>query len=307
MKENESLLNTGSLYTRLSYLSGEHDLGNHSLVINSPNKDTLFSFTFFQDYKVHYALNEYGGFKWDYQITTKDNDLVIGQNYDSLKYNIPYLIEYFKARLNNFLKNHNTNNKFQIRDTDKIYKLNNRLARIYKKTGDSSIDTDTSNYSHLGGLDIMLSYHFSEITPLKIPATIIKELAKLNRSDLRGFRSRFDLTLKRAKAQEFDIPYRMTSLNSNCGFVFIPIEFNKKSKWGNALRNFSLIHKYEQKLDKVVGMISYYNPQEKYHDIYWSYIDSKWEYDVEFEKIIADNFPLRPVKAEKTFRYYLKN
>lgn len=135
---------------------------------------------------------------------------------------------------------------------------------------------------------------------------IIKELAKLNRSDLRGFRQRFDLALKKAKDQESDIPYRMTSLNSQCGFVFIPIEVDRKEKWKNALQNFTLFHKYEQKLDKVVGMICYFNPNEKYHDIFWTYINYEWEYEEELEKIIKNDFPLRPVKREKTYRYYKK-
>lgn len=135
---------------------------------------------------------------------------------------------------------------------------------------------------------------------------IIKELAKLNRSDLRGFRQRFDLALKKAKDQEFDIPYRMTSLNSQCGFVFIPIEIDRKEKWKNALQNFTLFHKYEQKLDKVIGMICYFNPNEKYHDIFWTYINYEWEYEEELEKIIKNDFPLRPVKREKTYRYYKK-
>lgn len=135
---------------------------------------------------------------------------------------------------------------------------------------------------------------------------IIKELAKLNRSDLRGFRQRFDLALKRAKDQEFDIPYRMTSLNTQCGFVFIPIEYTRKEKWKNGLQNVTLFHKYEQKLDKAVGMICYFNPAEKYHDIFWTYINYKWEYEEELEQIIKNDFPLRPVKKEKTYRYYKK-
>ncbi len=136
---------------------------------------------------------------------------------------------------------------------------------------------------------------------------IIEELAKLNRADLRGFRMRFDLALEKARKQEFDIPYRMTSLNSNCGFVFIPLEFKLKTKWENALNNFSLLHKYEQQLDKLVGMICYYNPKKKYFDIYWSYMDSAWEFDKELDEVIQKDFPLRSVKKEKTYRYYLKN
>lgn len=136
---------------------------------------------------------------------------------------------------------------------------------------------------------------------------ILKELAKLDRSGLRGFRERFDLALKTAKNQESDTPYRMTSLNSQCGFVFIPIKIERKSKCKNALQNYTLIHKYEQKLDKAVGMICYFNPEEKYHDIFWTYIKYEWEYDEELEKIIKGDFPLRSVKREKTFRYYKKN
>lgn len=136
---------------------------------------------------------------------------------------------------------------------------------------------------------------------------VIKELAKLNRGDLRAFRLRYDLALKKAKEQEFDIPYRMTSLNSNCGFVFIPLEYDKKAKWKNALNNFSLIHKYEQKLEKVVGMVCYFNSKKRYHDINWTYINSVWEYEEELEKIIINDFPLRSVKMEKIYRYFVKD
>ncbi len=136
---------------------------------------------------------------------------------------------------------------------------------------------------------------------------IIEELAKLNRADLRGFRMRFDLAFKKAKEQKFDIPYRMTSLNSKCGFVFIPLEFKIKDKWKNALNNFSLLHKYEQQLDKVVGMICYYNPEKEYFDVYWSYQNFVWEFDKELDRIIQEDFPLRSVKKEKTYRYYIKD
>ena len=135
---------------------------------------------------------------------------------------------------------------------------------------------------------------------------IIKEIAKLNRADLRAFRLRFDFTLKMAKDQKIDNAYRMTSLKSNCGFIFIPIEFDKKMRCEIVLQNFSIFHKYEQKLDKVVGMVCYYNPQEKYHDILWVYINSPWEFDEELDKITSDDSLLRPVKRERTFKYKIK-
>ena len=105
---------------------------------------------------------------------------------------------------------------------------------------------------------------------------IIKELAKLNRVDLKNFKERFTLSLEKAKSQELTIPYRMTSLTSGCGYVFIPCLIEQKGLIENALKNFTNIHMYDQKLDKAIGMITYFNPTENYHDILWIYIDQPW-------------------------------
>jgi len=134
---------------------------------------------------------------------------------------------------------------------------------------------------------------------------IIKELAKLNRSDLKHFKKRLSLTLNKSKQQEFDIPYRMVSSESNCGFVFIPLEFERKENAKIALKNFTNIHMYDQKLDKAIGMLSYFDPDEKYYDVYWQYIDQKWTEDKEYEKIIYENFPLRKVKSKLDYRYFI--
>ena len=134
---------------------------------------------------------------------------------------------------------------------------------------------------------------------------IIKELAKLNRFDLKHFKKRLSLTLNKSKQQEFDIPYRMVSSESNCGFVFIPLEFERKENAKIALKNFTNIHMYDQKLDKAIGMLSYFDPDEKYYDVYWQYIDQKWTEDKEYEKIIYENFPLRKVKSKLDYRYFI--
>lgn len=134
---------------------------------------------------------------------------------------------------------------------------------------------------------------------------IIKELAKLNRADLREFKKRYLLAIEKSKEQEFTLPYRITSLNSKCGFVFVPIEYEHRKHWHNAIINFTEVHKYDQKLHKCVGMIVYQHPTEKYFDVNWCYSESTWEYNEEFEKLLKENYPFRAVKMEKTFRYYV--
>lgn len=136
--------------------------------------------------------------------------------------------------------------------------------------------------------------------------SIIKEIAKLNRSDLRAFKERFKFVIDKAKNQEFNLPTRMTSLNSNCGFVFTVLEYNQRSKWRTALTNFIEAHKYDQRLDKTIGMIVYHNPNDKYFDINWGLIEFEWEYNKEFEGVLKDNFPFRPVKKGLDYRYYVR-
>lgn len=134
---------------------------------------------------------------------------------------------------------------------------------------------------------------------------IIKELAKLNRADLRAFKERFLLAIEKSKSQEVFIPFRMTSFYSKCGFVFIPLSFEFKNNWKNAILNYTQAHKYDQKLEKCIGMIVYHNAKEEYFDMNWYLISSPWEFDEEFDKILKENFPFREVKMEQTFRYFV--
>lgn len=136
---------------------------------------------------------------------------------------------------------------------------------------------------------------------------IIKEIAKLDRSDLKEFKKRFKFVIEKAKEQKFTLPTRMTSLKSKCGFVFVILEFDKRTFWKNAIVNFTEAHKYDQHLDKTIGMIVYYNPTEKYFDINWWLIEFKWVQNQEFENLLKDNFPFRPVIEKMDYRYYVND
>ena len=62
---------------------------------------------------------------------------------------------------------------------------------------------------------------------------ILKELAKLKRSELKGFKTRFRLSLKECRAGEFALPCRMAIPRTDCGFVFVPLtESPARVLWG---------------------------------------------------------------------------
>ena len=136
---------------------------------------------------------------------------------------------------------------------------------------------------------------------------IIKEIAKLDRVELKAFKDRFKLSLEKAKTQTFVRPYRMTSIRTNCGFVFIPIELKESSVWKNVLLNLTTAHKYEQKLKKCVGMIVCHNSKQKLYDINWSYIENEWLYNEVLEKLLKENNPFRNVSLKKENKYFFNN
>ena len=135
---------------------------------------------------------------------------------------------------------------------------------------------------------------------------IIKELAKLHRAELREFKKRYLKAIEKSEDLEFTMPYRMTSLNSNCGFVFIPLHVKYLKNWKNAIMNLTKAHKYDQQLDKCIGIILCHNVKEKHYEINWLYLENPWVFNPEVEQILKENFPFRGVKRKILYRYFLK-
>ena len=133
---------------------------------------------------------------------------------------------------------------------------------------------------------------------------IIKEIAKLDRAELKEFKLRFKMSLEKAKSQTFTLPYRISSIRTNCGFVFIPLEYKNSDVWQNALFNLTYAHKYERKNSKCIGMIVCYDLKKKFYDINWSYVESEWCYNQEMEKLLKENNPFRNVSLRKTNKYH---
>ncbi|MGI0086042.1 MAG: hypothetical protein ACREBQ_13265, partial [Nitrososphaerales archaeon] len=91
------------------------------------------------------------------------------------------------------------------------------LAAMQQKARDTQ-EWDISRIIHL----------FAERrnTPQESPTDyyeILKESAKLNRTDMGMFKQRFALSMKMANADELVAPYRFVA-STGCGFLFIPLE-----------------------------------------------------------------------------------
>ena len=137
---------------------------------------------------------------------------------------------------------------------------------------------------------------------------ILKELAKLNRTELKEVKYRYNLCIKKCRdnANGFDLPYRVSFPETGCGFVFIvPPDYTPRLGSLNALQNLTLLHKYEQKLSKCIGTI--FSHDGEFYDIDWCYIDEEWAYDSDLEQILKENFPFRPVREKYCPTYQFDN
>jgi len=136
---------------------------------------------------------------------------------------------------------------------------------------------------------------------------ILKQLAKLERVELSEFKKRFLKILDNAINEKCSLPYRFVSINTGCGFVFITGEPSQMDHYDIGLRNFTEAHKYDQKLDKCIGVIVFHIPKENKYRIYFCYVEHPWEFNERMANILKNNFPFLKMTVDLKYRYHMKN
>jgi hypothetical protein len=134
---------------------------------------------------------------------------------------------------------------------------------------------------------------------------IVREISLLKRSGLREFKLRYKFSIENAKANKFVKPYRMTSLQTNCGFVFIPISKEFISNRQSALINLTHALKYDQKLPKCIG-VSITHEKEGWFFVEWCFIEFPWKKDQLMADKLKQNYPFREGKIAELNRYDFK-
>lgn len=131
---------------------------------------------------------------------------------------------------------------------------------------------------------------------------IVRELSLLKRDELRQFKQRFQISLEKARADEFARPYRMAVPRTGCGFVFIPVTKGLLPRRQVGLVNLTLAHKYDQRLSKCVG-VSIADDVKPWFNAKWCYTEFPWEEDSEMDKLLNEGSPFREVKHVTSPRY----
>ncbi len=173
------------------------------------------------------------------------------------------------------------------------------LAALQQKASDSQ-KWDISRIIHL----------FAERrnTPQKSPTDyygILKELAKLNRTDMNFFKERFFHSMKMAKADNVVLPNRFVA-STGCGFVFIPLQRARMGDRLHALEAFTHLNKYDLQLQRCIGLTFVSEGNDTtWCDVQWYRLDYPWEENVKFAAALKENYPFRPMKTAVVERYGL--
>lgn len=136
---------------------------------------------------------------------------------------------------------------------------------------------------------------------------ILIEFAKLPRSTWRKVKERIRVCIEKVQKDEFARPYRITVPDTDCGFVFVPVqsEISLSPDWQDirlrGIQNFTRLHKYDQRLSKCRGVMIAKDGQ--YFDILWCFIGHEWVEDPEIQEALKRNFPFRPVKLAEVHGY----
>jgi hypothetical protein len=135
---------------------------------------------------------------------------------------------------------------------------------------------------------------------------ILIEFAKLPRSMWREVKERVELCVEKVRKNEFARPYRVTFPETGCGFVFIPTPSEVvRDDWERvrlaAVRNFTELHKYEQRLSKCIGVLVAKN--EESYEIIWCLIAHEWSENVEIQRALDKGSPFRSVSVAEVHGY----
>ena len=132
---------------------------------------------------------------------------------------------------------------------------------------------------------------------------IVMELASLKRNELREFKTRFQLAVDKSRAEEVTRPYRITIPRTGCGFVFIPLPIGMFEHSQTALLNFTQALKYEQRLEKCIGVAVGSHQSDGWFHAEWCYVHGEWTQDDDMDRLLKENNPFRPARTAELPRY----
>jgi hypothetical protein len=120
---------------------------------------------------------------------------------------------------------------------------------------------------------------------------ILSELAQLGRFELRALSEQLRLALESVRADRFELPYRMASSKTACGFIILPLTREFHDRGYDALAGLARASKHELDLPRQVGIGMWKNSE--FVDIEWLFLSGDNSADPSIDERLAHSYPFR--------------
>jgi len=120
---------------------------------------------------------------------------------------------------------------------------------------------------------------------------ILNDLAMLGRYDLRALTEQLRLALESVRSDKFELPYRMASSKTGCGFVILPLTREFRDRGFEALESIAQASKHELDLDRQVGIGMWKDGE--FVDIEWLFLSGPNLPDPAIDEQLAQSYPFR--------------
>jgi hypothetical protein len=176
-------------------------------------------------------------------------------------------------------------------------KPNSRLEMYVDAVNQQTEEWDIARLIHL--------FPARRTTPIKRRRqgyAVLRELAKLYRTDMAQFKKRFAFSMSKVLADESTLPNRMTA-STGCGFVFIPLTRKQASHRKELLMTFTQLNKYDQRLEKCLGLTLIAEGKGSWCDVQWLPLFFPWKENAALQQALDAIKPFRPVRSRRIERY----
>jgi hypothetical protein len=126
---------------------------------------------------------------------------------------------------------------------------------------------------------------------------ILTELATLGRYEIRALKLQLRHGLEAVRADKLELPYRMASSRTGCGFLVLPVTREFHDRADDALNSLARASKHELDLDRQIGIGMWID--SKFVDIEWVFLDGENVPDPELEERLAYSYPFRRASEQR--------
>jgi hypothetical protein len=126
---------------------------------------------------------------------------------------------------------------------------------------------------------------------------ILSELALLGRYELRALKLELRLALEAVRADRFELPYRIASGRSGCGFLILPVTTEFHDRALNALHSLSLASKHELDLERQVGIGMW--KSSEFVDVEWIFLKGANRSNPDLDDRLAFSYPFRRASEQR--------